>query len=93
MAASTGQGRYFTTFMVGLTTACAGIADLSTGSGKLALVVGAVILLVSLFGFMKIKPLEGETGAEGFPDSDEAGGRLCRRFWMAGDSVRPARHG
>jgi hypothetical protein len=60
MAASTGQGRSFATFLVGLTVACVGIAYLSTGSGKLALIVGAAILLVSLFGFLKIKPLEGK---------------------------------
>ena len=60
MAANTGQGRSFATFLVGLTAACAGIAYLSTGTGKLALVGGVVTLLVSLFGFLKIKPLEGK---------------------------------
>ncbi len=60
MAANTGQGRSFATFLVGLTAACAGIAYLSTGLGKLAAVAGVAILLVSLFGFLKIKPLEGK---------------------------------
>src|SRR5258708_24458809 len=60
MEASTGQGRSFAMFLVGLTVACVGIAYLSAGSGKLAVVVGVVILLVSLFGFLKIKPLEGK---------------------------------
>lgn len=60
MAANTGQGRGFTTFLVGFTTLCAGIAYISTGIGKLALAAGAVIFVASLFGFLKIKPLEGK---------------------------------
>jgi hypothetical protein len=60
MAANTGQGRSFTTFLVGFTAICAGIAYLSTGLGKLALVAGAIIFVGSLFGFLKIKPLEGK---------------------------------
>lgn len=60
MAANTGQGRSFATFLVGLTMACVGIAYLSTGLGKLTAVVGVAILLVSLLGFLKIKPLEGK---------------------------------
>jgi len=61
MAANTGQGRSFTTFLVGLTVACAGIAYYSTGLGKLLLVVGLIIFVASLFGFLKLKPLEGKT--------------------------------
>lgn len=60
MAADTGQGRSFTAFLVGLTGACIGIAYLSTGIGKLALVAGGAILLASLFSFLKIKPREGK---------------------------------
>jgi hypothetical protein len=60
MAASTGQGRGFTTFLIGFTAICAGIAYMSTGIGKLVLAVGAVIFVASLFGFLKIKPLEGK---------------------------------
>lgn len=59
MAASTGQGRSFATFIVGLTLMCAGIAYFSSGSGKLLGLLGAAILVASLFGFLKIKPLEG----------------------------------
>lgn len=62
MAANTGQGRGFTTFLVGFTTLCAGIAYMSTGIGKVALAVGAVIFVASLFSFLKIKPLEGQAG-------------------------------
>src|SRR5260370_17753368 len=60
MAANTGQGRGFVTFLVGFTAMCAGLAYLSTGFGKLVLAVGAVIFVASLFGFLKIKPLEGK---------------------------------
>jgi hypothetical protein len=60
MAASSGQGRSFATFLVGLTVACVGIAYLSSGMGKLALVVGLAIFGASLLGFLKIKPLEGK---------------------------------
>ncbi len=59
MAANTGQGRSFTGFLVGFTILCYGIAYFSTGMGKISLVVGAIILLGSLVGFMKLKPLEG----------------------------------
>ncbi len=69
MAANTGQGRSFTTFLVGLTVACAGIAYLSTGMGKLVAVVGGVILLASLLGFLKIKPLEGKPAQKAGPTS------------------------
>ena len=60
MAANTGQGRSFTTFLVGLALACAGIAYYSSGFGKPLLAVGLVIFIVSLFGFLKLKPLEGK---------------------------------
>ncbi len=63
MAATKSQGRDFTLFMVGLTAICAGIAFSDSGTGKLALVVGAIALIASLWGFFKIKPLEGKTGA------------------------------
>ena len=61
MAANTGQGKGFGLFLVGLTVGCAGIAYLSTGIGKVSAIVGAAIVLASLFGFLKIKPLEGAT--------------------------------
>lgn len=62
MAATTSQGRDFTLFIVGLTTVCAGIAFFSSGAGKVALVLGAIIFVVALLGLFKIKPLEGKTG-------------------------------
>ena len=59
MAANAEQGRSFTTFLVGLTVACAGVAAFSTGVGKILLVVGLIILVASFVSFLKIKPLEG----------------------------------
>jgi hypothetical protein len=59
MAASARQGRSLTTFLVGLTMTCAGIAYFSSGSGKLLTLLGAGILLASFAAFKKIKPLEG----------------------------------
>lgn len=64
MAATTSQGKQFTFFMVGLTALCAGIAFFDSGVAKVALVVGAALLALSLWGFFKIKPQEGKT-AEG----------------------------
>ena len=61
MAASKSQGSYFAVFLVGSTVLCGGIAYFASGTGKLLLLVGAAILLASLAGFLKIKPLEGET--------------------------------
>ena len=60
MAANSGQGRSFGTFIVGLTVACGGIAYFSSGMGKFALVVGVVIFALSMFQFLKLKPLEGK---------------------------------
>ncbi len=60
MAATKAQGRAFTLFMGGLTAATAGIAFFSSGSGKAAVVLGAIVLAFSLFRFLKIKPEEGK---------------------------------
>lgn len=60
MAATTGQGRSFTTFIVGLTGLCAGIAYFSTGLGKFIAVAGALVVMMSLLSFLKLKPLEGK---------------------------------
>jgi uncharacterized membrane protein len=67
MAATTSQGRQFTLFMAGLTAVCAGIAFSDSGAGKLALIAGAVAVIASLWGFFKIKPLEGKTGGGAQP--------------------------
>jgi hypothetical protein len=62
MAATTSQGKNLTLFMAGLTAVCAGIAFFYSGAAKVAHIVGAVVLAFSLWGFFKIKPLEGKTG-------------------------------
>lgn len=62
MAATKSQGTNFTLFMAGLTAVFAGIAFFDLGVAKLALMVGSVAVVVSLWGFFKIKPLEGKTG-------------------------------
>ncbi len=67
MAATTSQGRDLTLFMVGLTAVCAGIAFFSSGAGKAALIAGLIVLALSLWGFFKIKPLEGKTGGGAQP--------------------------
>lgn len=67
MAATKSQGTKFTLFMFGLTAACAGIAFFSSGAGKIALILGLVGVAVSLWGFFKIKPLEGKTGGGAQP--------------------------
>jgi hypothetical protein len=68
MAASKSQGSYFGVFLVGGTILCAGIAYIGSATGKLMLLVGVGILLASLVGFLKIKPLEGETPVQPSPE-------------------------
>jgi hypothetical protein len=60
MAATKKQGQWFGLFLVGLTTACAGLASFSGSIGKVALLLGILILAASLWSFLKLKPLEGE---------------------------------
>jgi hypothetical protein len=61
MAANRSQGSFYTLFLVAATVLCAGIFDWSSGLGKLLFVIGAVGLIASLLGMLKIKPLEGRT--------------------------------
>ena len=79
MAANTGQGRSFTAFLVGLTVVCVGVASFSRGMGKLLLLVGAVILIASLVGFLKLRPLEGKP-AQGLSST---GAKLAGAFVAA----------
>lgn len=60
MAATKSQGKAFALFMVGLTTAAAGIAYISSGSGIAALVIGLIVVAVSVGLFISLKPLEGK---------------------------------
>ena len=64
MAATKSQGKAFTLFLVGLTAATAGIAFFTSGSGKVALIVGLIGIAASLAYCLKLRPLEGAT-AEG----------------------------
>jgi hypothetical protein len=83
MAANTGQGRGFTTFLVGFTMACAGLAYLSRGFGWPLLIAGLVIFVISLFGFLKIKPLEGKPAANASPTVMKALGAFLSAFgWV-----------
>jgi hypothetical protein len=63
MAATTSQGKTFTLFMAGATTATAGLAYITSGAGIAAFIVGLVLVSASFVGFIQIKPLEGHTGA------------------------------
>lgn len=76
MAAGKAQGKSFSVFLVGLTLACAGVASLDTGAGKLAAVVGAVIVAVSFVTFLKLKPLEGRPALKDQPAGLKALGIL-----------------
>jgi len=60
MAATKSQGKAFSLFMVGLTTAAAGIAYLSSGSGVAALIVGLIVVAISFGFFLSIKSQEGK---------------------------------
>lgn len=61
MAASKQQGSYLAVFWTAITVLCAGIAYFTEGFGKLVLVFGLAGVIISLVGFLKIKPLEGKT--------------------------------
>ena len=83
MAANTGQGRSFTTFLVGFTLACVGIAYFSSGFGKPLFAVGLIVFVVSLFGFLKIKPLEGKPAMKSSPTVMKLIGALLAAFgWV-----------
>lgn len=62
MAATTSQGKTFTLFMVGATTAAAGLAYITTGLGTAAFIVGLFVVAASFVGFIRIKPFEGKSG-------------------------------
>jgi hypothetical protein len=61
MAATKSQGQWLTLFMVGITLACAGLFELSSILGKASLLLGIVLLAMSLWKFLQLKPLEGRT--------------------------------
>lgn len=67
MAANRSQGSFYTLFLVAATVLCAGLFEWSGGLGKLLFVIGVVGLIASLFGMLKIKPLEGRTALKSNP--------------------------
>jgi hypothetical protein len=67
MAANKSQGSYYGLFLVASTVLCAGLYMWSGGMGKILFLVGAVGLLASFFGMLKIKPLEGKTALKSNP--------------------------
>ena len=54
MAANKQQGQWFGLFLAGLTAACAGLAGISDGLGKLALAWACSLLAASAVKFMAI---------------------------------------
>ena len=76
MAANKSQGSYYSLFLIMSTVLCAGIY-LGGGTGKLLLVVGAVGIIASLFGMLKIKPLEGKTAMKPGPGAMKLLGVGC----------------
>jgi len=68
MAANKSQGSFYTLFLGASTVLCAGIY-LGGGTGKLLLLVGAAGFLGSLFGMLKIRPLEGKTAVKPGPEA------------------------
>ena len=61
MAANKQQGSYLTLFWTAATALCAGIAYFAKGFGKLVLLFGLAGVVISLIGFLKVKPLEGKS--------------------------------
>ncbi|HVB99196.1 MAG TPA: hypothetical protein VNJ12_07695 [Candidatus Dormibacteraeota bacterium] len=83
MAANRSQGRYYTLFLVASIVLCAGLYDYSGGMGKLLLIVGAVGLVASLLGMMRIKPLEGRTALKPGPGFMKlVGAGVCALGWV-----------
>lgn len=77
MAANKSQGSYYSLFLVAATVFAGGIAYFGSGLGKLCLLVGAAGLLASLFGMLKIKPLEGKTAMKPGPGAMKLVGAGC----------------
>lgn len=76
MAATKQQGQWFGLFLAGLTVTCAGMYGFSSGTGKIALALGVVILVVSFLRFLGLKPLEGKVALGAQPAGMKAVGLL-----------------
>ncbi|HWB32649.1 MAG TPA: hypothetical protein VG714_05710 [Acidobacteriaceae bacterium] len=71
MAANKSQGSSLALFMVGLTSACAGIAGYG---GVVVLAIGVVLTAIALWKFFSIKPLEGKVALKSQPAVAKLGG-------------------
>ena len=77
MAANKSQGSYYTLSLVAFTVLCAGIYEWSGDLGKLLVLVGAAGIIVSLFGMMRIKSLEGKVALKSSPFAMKMVGAAC----------------
>jgi len=77
MAANRSQGSYYTLGLVAFTVLCAGIYEWSGGMGKLLALVGAAGIVLSLFGMMRIKSLEGKVALRSSPFAMKMVGAAC----------------
>jgi hypothetical protein len=97
MAATKAQGKTFSVFLVGLTTACAGLAYFDKGGGKLALIIGLALLAAGFASTLKIKPQEGKVAVKPQPTGLKLLGiALCAGGWLivvAGINIMSATSG
>ena len=77
MAATTSQGKTFSLFMVAITAVAAGLAYLSSASGKVVLVIGLIGAAIAFGSFLKLKPLEGKTEITAEPIVLKLAGIAC----------------
>ena len=77
MAANKSQGSYYTLSLAAFTVLCAGIYEWSGGMGKLLALVGAAGIVLSLFGMMRIKSLEGKIAMKSSPFAMKMVGAAC----------------
>ncbi|HVB34680.1 MAG TPA: hypothetical protein VNJ52_09955 [Patescibacteria group bacterium] len=83
MAANKSQGSYYTLFLVAATVLCAGLYDISSGIGILLLILGALGMVASLLGMLKIKSLEGRTALKPGPGFMKLiGAGVCALGWL-----------
>ncbi len=92
MAASKSQGSYLAVFWTAITAFCAGMAYFAEGFGKLVLVLGLAGVVISLVGFLKIKPLEGKTARVAGNRGDEALGNRRGAGRLVRHDRRPAHY-
>ena len=91
MAANKSQGSFYTSVFGGVRPSSApGLLLLDRGMGKLLLLVGAVGLIGSLFGMLRIKSLEGKTALKSSPLAMKLVGAGCSALGWVITLVRHA---